>query len=177
MLTTTIELQDVQINGPFTGKKGTFFVHNLISEKGIKFGVFRNSNEQIESVGDTVHIAYESTTKQVGDRTFTNNTAKKVELQNSEVPFNTVTTSEPTALKTTTTNPKLKTKGVGTATLIGLPNKDISMEVSGLLQALINSGSYDLQSTEGRNTLEAELRLALNLKRKIASELEQTGGV
>lgn len=60
-------------------------------------------------------------------------------------------------------------------------SKDTSMEVSGILQALISTGHY-VQVTE-RGTfladklLDTHLRLALNLKRAVAQDLEQNGSV
>lgn len=56
-------------------------------------------------------------------------------------------------------------------------SKDISMEVSGILQSLIGTGMYNDKSEKGifikEELLETHLRLALSVKRRVAKELEK----
>jgi hypothetical protein len=162
MKTITVRLENVTLDGPKMSKanKEYYFLH--LEANGQKYTMIQNDSDIKESVGDLVNIAYE--TKVNGK--FTNNQAKKVEILPDQGQGNGGTSNEAfdNSLKVSTTT---YTK----ATI--LPNKDISMEVSGLLQALINSGEYSARD----NNLEADLRLLLNIKRKIAAELEATGRV
>lgn len=161
----------MQVEGPRTNKKGGeyFFVH--IIGGGNKFTTIQNTNEVSESIGDLVNIAFES--KVNGN--FTNNTIKKIEILESGAGFvgqsgqpsvsNTVQAAAPKTTTQLLSKPNTGSSSQGTT-----PSKDVSMEVSGLLQALINRGTKT-------GDLESELRNVLRLKRQIANELEQTGQV
>lgn len=176
MKTITVTVEKVEIKECVSKKTGKKFYFHEIYGGGDKYVVLRNDADQIESVGDLVNIAYETT--QNGK--FTNNTAKKIEvLSNDHATVFTTTTNDgnkasesretedkKTVEKSETKNTSTKGSGVS----VPVTTRDISMEVSGLLQAIINHHGLS-NDTEGR------LREALQIKRRLVNELEQTGTV
>jgi hypothetical protein len=156
-------IEKIEVQGPFEGKNGkpdfdrlTFTVGGKKYTKLTNVGVGTELNE-----GDNVHVFFNST--QNGK--FTNNNIIKIELSDKQAS----STGSSTATKKSTASTASASRTTTTASS-QTTTKDISMEVSGLLQALIHSGGV-------RDTLEDELRQVLQLKRRVAQELEAKGTV
>ncbi len=165
-------LEKIEVTGPIAGKNGKpDFDRVTFTVGGKTFSKLTNVNADLGlEEGDTVHIFYTS----VQNGRFTNNNVIKIETVDSSSSISESTTS--TAGTNTKTAKRaegyLKTQTSPSITLTsGSPTtKDISMEVSGLLQAIITREGLDSE-TEGK------LRTALGLKRRVAQELEQKGSV
>lgn len=190
--TLTGQVQSVELTGPLTVQKEgrnkgkQFHIHTLrVNGISLIQYDFREHPEAPASIGDNVHIIFSAT----GNGKTQSNTISKISLTNetftvSSTPIvNTLKSvlagkSIPTTaeLMSKETKSNLMSKDVNiskyrefSTTGSSPVSKDTSMEVSGLLQALINSGVKD--------NLEGALREALKLKRKIALELETNGTV
>jgi hypothetical protein len=151
--------------------KGSFEMTELKVD-GKTFKGFTNKLGDLPSEGDTVSITFQP----VKNGKFTNNNIVSLDV----LPFDGSKVTTKTLKESVTVAEPKKTAPqvlVGTVTT----SKDISMEVSGLLQALISTNKYF--NIEGDKTflaeklLETHLRLVLNLKRRVASELEDKGSV
>lgn len=185
MKTTTVRLTNVTLE-PKQGKKGTFYI--LALEAGDqKFGQIQFDTDVVASVGDLVNIAYEETTTESNGKKYTNNKIHKVEVLEAGTPE--IGNEAPVSTSTTKRVEAQKVTQKGTTATI-LPSKDISMEVSGILQALIQTGQYNRSvkktTIDGGVTdrtyldsklLDNHLRRALNIKRTVSAELEATGSL
>jgi hypothetical protein len=151
-LDTTIQVKEVQTETK-TSKKGTSYESLRITDTNdnIYMG-FVNEDTEIPEVGQSVKVFY-------------NENGKYKNIVSLGVAKKAVTTkttkSAPWATKETTQT---------TTQLITPSSKDISMEVSGLLQAIITHHGLDGDTS-------TRLRTALKLKREVASELETKGSV
>ncbi len=153
---------------------GTFEVVDILGDNGQKYKGFRNKIDVLPEVGDTIEITYQA----VKSGKYTNNNIVSVKAgsvlnaqtkNNKETELTKVTLN---SIKSTTATPMTAQKLYNQQT--GTTSKDISMEVSGLLQALIGTGKYttDKGATQF-DALDNALREVLNLKRTVAQELEQ----
>ncbi len=159
-------VEDIEVKGPFSNKKtGSEFDAHILKTKNGEFTQYV-TKDKTPSVakGDEVEIFYDESKGFKG--TF-NKVVKLIKLEASvkSKPIDkpkTVTAQASVGHKATT---EQKPHALNT-----LPSKDISMEVSGLLQALLTRGVP-------QEELEIALREVLNLKRRIAQELELKGSV
>ncbi len=171
------QVEAVRLEGPFIIKKGknegkTFSTHKL-TVNGVELSQtdFRKEPKSPANVGDNVKVLYTTS----GNGKFVNNYISELEvLDGSETPV----VSKPQEKRADLQYRQVPEKPALEVTPlqrpqtvnINLVSKDTSMEVSGLLQALINSGVP-------QGELEAKLKAALRLKRQVALELEQNGTV
>lgn len=130
-------------------------------ETTVNLSKFTKSSDLIAKQGDKVVVVFSSKAgkskdgKDIEYHNIDNLTIKSSATQESPV-------AEIAVAKPTTIAPKAVTH-----THVQASSKDVSMEVSGLLQALINSGlGSDLDA------LESKLRAVLELKRRVAKEFE-----
>lgn len=155
-------VEKIEVQGPFEGKNGKpDFDRLTFTVAGQKFTKLTNVGTGTEiNEGDNVHVFF----SQTQNGRFTNNNI--IKIQHSDKAASTGGASKSSAKSYSA--PKASSSNQSTSGQTS--SKDISMEVSGILQALINSGGM-------RDTLESELREALQLKRRVAQELEAKGAV
>lgn len=171
-------IEKLEVQGPFEGKNGKpDYDRHLFTISGVKLTKLANIGIEPEfQEGDNVHAFF----KQTVNGKFTNNYIIKLEKstgyakQSSSKKVNKDDTPPFKVESTSATVNTIKTQVNAPVT-----SKDISMEVSGLLQALIHTGHFTVNET---NSLDVEkitkaLSEALRLKRKVAKELEQKGTV
>jgi hypothetical protein len=183
--TTTVRLTDVKLSEAKQGKKGNYYIKTLVG--GDKtFGGIQFDTDVAESVGDLVNIGYEETSyKKKDGTTGINNKIVTVEvLESGEVGQETDVEITTSLAPTPTSKSSMKRMTVQGTTCPGtpIPSKDISMEVSGIVQALLGTGKYNETNGDGNiyiseKLLTEHVKRALRIKRQIASELEQTGSV
>ncbi len=181
--TITGRVEEVNLVGPKTVASGknagkSFFIHE-IKLNGQKYSQFDFRQQPVPSAlaGDNVNIVYTETTSSGKDgKTFTNRSINSIEVLGSSVVSTQSGSVQPAlephiastaAPQTVSTHTKSSTVSQDTKHPV---SKDTSMEVSGLLQALIHNQGLSAGTEEA-------LREALRLKRKIASELETNGSV
>lgn len=163
---TNIVIQNVVLKGPFQGqfknKDGSPKEFNVLEVQAgeNKYTRFQSDDKMEVTTGDKVNIAYETKQGKFGEERI----IKSVEVLESD------SESAPFEVEKSDMNVAKSTPPVARQATANTVSKDTSMEVSGLLQALVNSGT----PTE---EIETRLRNLLNLKRKIAAELEQKGSV
>jgi hypothetical protein len=164
MQTVVGVVEDFKAFGPKEGKFGAYYNHSYTIQ-GKKFTKNSNSAEPLVTIGKTALIAYVPNITEKG--TFNNaSTVTLVDSSDSEVKES--KTSSPFKSESTTTT---STKTSPTVVKSTTTSKDISMEVSGLLQALVSTGAYNTGNGLSQ-TLELDIRTLLALKRRVASELE-----
>jgi hypothetical protein len=161
-LTLTVDTAEVQ---DLVSKQGKPFKKLVVQADGNTYSKFFNKKDIIPNAGDTVKLTIEEVN--TGTATFLNivdikalkgPAAKKADLD--APPFKTTTevkASAPVAKPTLTT--------FATTT-----SKDISMELSGLLQALIGTGQYHetKQTDQGTSTFLKEGLLKIHVQRILA---------
>lgn len=181
---TVQELTKKTITSPKTNKP--LAVVEFKSTSGMLFKGFQNQVEGIDE-GDTVEVIYQPIQTKAGNY----NSITSVNITLEPVTESAGSASSEGGTKTTGTkakqasslaDPAEQTKAFLTTNNFshGSSSKDISMEVSGLLQALINTGKYNETDENGKTyiaskLLDAHLRIALGIKRAVATELETTG--
>lgn len=166
MQTVVGVVEDFKAFGPKEGKFGAYYNHSYTIQ-GKKFTKNSNSAEPLVTIGKTALIAYVPNITEKG--TFNNaSTVTLVDSNASE--FKESKTSSPFKSESSTTTSTTKTSP--TVVKSTTTSKDISMEVSGLLQALISTGAYGPTAALDIDLLGENLRRVLKLKRLIASELE-----
>ncbi len=138
-------LHELTINGKILGKED-------LGAVTLKISKFNKNNSPLTTAGTEVKTIYSSKkgTKPLQDGTLP-------EYHNlEELEVLKASTEAPTASVAVLTSPVTHTRAT---------SKDVSMEVSGLLQALINSGV-------AIEDLESRLRSVLDLKRSVAKDYE-----
>jgi len=191
----TGKIESLRLEGPFLIKKGknegkSFHTHKLtINGLELSQTDFRKEPKSPANIGDNVKVLYTTS----GNGKFINNYISELEvLDDSELQVNLTTTKSHTEVNSAKAvpqnKPSFKSIVEGNGVLIevskpqqtGLVSKDTSMEVSGLLQALINTGNFTSDAVQGQlhlEELELSLKHVLRLKRQVALELEQNGTV
>lgn len=166
-------VEDFKAFGPSKGQYGEYYNHSY-TVGGQRFSKFSPTAEPLVQIGQTVTFVYQQNKSKDGSKTYNNIDSLVLEDTDSEqtTADDTVTeTVAATPVKTTKTTHKstpttTKTTQVPAQTvLINTPSKDVSMEVSGLAQALINSGVP-------LDKLENQLVEALLIKRSVARRVE-----
>jgi len=181
-------VESVKLEGPFLIKKGKnegkeFHTHKLVvSGKELSQTDFRKEPKAPASKGDNVNVLFTTS----GNGKFVNNYISELRVLGSSELKKEISTPLMTSPPKTVTY-DAKVVSVVSKPLNNQVSKDTSMEVSGLLQALVSTGGYVNKKhnpeTGFDNTfiedklLELHLRRLLTLKRKIALELEINGVV
>jgi hypothetical protein len=171
---TTGVLEKVRKEGPFNGEHGAYNkIHFEVN--GFSGTKLIGENFDFPEEGTNVKVEYVPNGKYTKVLS-----VKQVEGSNTESKEVKTTNKEKVAeVKSKTTSYKGKTEHQSSSVVSFTTSKDISMEVSGVLQALINTGQYNEKTEKGtflkQELLEMHLRLALTVKRNVAKELEETG--
>lgn len=172
----TIIVENISVKGPFTNKQGGQFFSQIIASKGKYFTYYTKTNQLAVNVGDKINISGDSKTYTTKEgKTGTQTIIKHLDVLEgaSELSIDLpdeVSGGAGTLTGTHTPVPTAVAKKAATLGVTASTSKDLSMEVSGLLQAIITKHGL------GTDTEEL-LRTSLRLKRAVASELEQTGTV
>lgn len=157
--TQDITVQDVEVQGPFTKKdgEGEYERHIYKSDSGEEYFSFAAVDSEPKlKVGDSVKVVVQTSTYR---DTVSNKIVKILESKPQEKRATTQTKSKPgktTATTTVTTTHKSSNPE---------REKNVSMEVSGLAQALITGGTQ-------LSDLEDRLRTVLDIKRRVAKDYE-----
>jgi hypothetical protein len=154
--------------------KGTEFTKRIIIDAN---GIEYDEKDLQIPLGKPVLIAYETTINKSGDREYENRFIKKFHLvEESKTPSTPPKKPEGLLATSSTKVPWESTAKVPLHTQhIPVTNRDISMEVSGLLQSLISTGHFTLgvgESEIALENLESALRDALKLKHNVVSDLQ-----
>ncbi len=173
-LTLTVDTAEVQ---DLVSKQGKPFKKLVVQADGNTYSKFFNKKDIVPNSGDMVKLTIEEVN--TGTATFLNivdikalkgttTTAKKADLDTP--PFKTAETKI-TTVTTAPISPSSSKLSFVTAT-----SKDISMELSGLLQALIGTGHYHdvKQTAEGTSTFVKEQLLKIHMQRILAIKDELT---
>lgn len=151
------------------GKKGPYTSLFITGDKGQKYSGFLNDGDVLPEVGDVINLAVEENGKYLN--------IKKMEILMSGKDSHGDIASVPGTQEAHKTQVMSSpTSGPTKTELPQMTNKDVSMEVSGLLQALVNTGRYNQPTPEGKiyiaqELLKTHLDLLLQIKRQKASEL------
>ena len=141
------------------GAKGPYIKFSIHTDENETFTLFGNPGDTGPRVkGKTVTLTSGDTAKIIFERQGKLTKTLELEVVGKTAlnlsPRATTTTLSPTIAVPTTKPP-----------FLAPTNKDISMEVSGLLQAIVHNGQHNGQE-------EAELIRLLSIKRKVAKSLE-----
>lgn len=162
----TIVVESIEIKGPYKNKYGESFMQ-ILKDKETSYSKFTKTAAPLASQGESLQVLFEIEDK----GKYKNNKIIEVSKTslNNDVPFETKSSLKK-EIKKIVNEDKPVLKALANTTT----SKDISMEVSGLLQALVSTGHYTNPNDGSLNlyTLELALDLALKIKRKAASDLE-----
>lgn len=144
---------------PKEGKHGAYFNHSY-TIGGKYYTKSNNSEEPLYTVGSTVLVLFQE--NKSGEKVYNNIETITLSEETGETTAPTVENTPQAPTKTTTTTKTKTTTGVA---VNNAPNKDVSMEVSGLAQALITVGVPV-------NKLQENLIEVLKIKRAVAKRTE-----
>lgn len=172
-----IEVQDVNHKtSDRKDGKGTYTTIEIVGTDGSKFSNFDNKVNYVPKTSETVDITYIPVKTAKGG--LVNNILLVTPVSGTS------TVSKPTESKSTQTRKAVQAKPESTpfqskaeetnsGPVHNTPvSTSTSMEVSGLLQALLHSGLFNNSSPD---VLESTLRAVINIKRKVAQDLENNG--
>jgi hypothetical protein len=147
---------------------GTFKALRIVGDNAVEYTGYANDDTVVPASGDVLEMTSQAIKTKAGgfnkiisfSKSATGSTTPAVKSKAQKMAFSNHGSSAHTH----------SAGGSAPSQSTTATSKDISMEVSGLLQALINKNGL----TDQTETL---LREALNLKRRVASELENKGSV
>ena len=185
-----VKVEDVSVRGPYQNQKtGEDYYAVNVKAGGVDLVKFQDSSEPPVNKGDVVTIVYKtSKNKTTGKASNQIQSIKQGVNATKQVAktFDTEVNNTPVPQPKTSLGAGIKsfksTVEAAVPQASGHVSKDTSMEVSGILQALLSTGQYNRSNAQGQTFIEEKLldqhlRRALRLKRSIANELEQNGQV
>jgi hypothetical protein len=181
-INTTIDAVEIREK---TGQHGPFNIL-AIKANGIEYTKIMKRGEVLEvAAGDEINLKFSEGKGKMGGTFYTILSLERLKggSTSQKTSNTTVDTSNDTSPFKSDAGFKAVSKATSrasqstTAPVSFVTTKDISMEVSGLLQALISTGHFTGQDGISNTALAGALRLVLRLKRDVAAELEQNGTV
>ncbi len=170
--TATVIIEKEEVRGPFKSKKTgkDFHVKAFVDSNGIDYQTFDTAMKIPFNV--PVDMIFNATTNERNNKTYTQRMITAHKLADASSPPPKEVKPEPSFSKApweTQTKQQLATQHIPVTT------RDISMEVSGLLQSLISTGHFTPGVGESEiafENLEGALRGALKLKHRVVSDLQ-----
>lgn len=154
-------VEKVYVNEGKEGKYGVYYPQNIVVE-GNRYSKISKTDEPIAKEGDIVKLLFET---------------KKGTYKGEETEFRNIEKLEIIgggAVAPSHENPKIEPLRAHNQVQSAShsTSKDVSMEVSGLLQALLSTGHYGVGLEMDLDALGQNLRDVLALKRQVAEEFK-----